>query len=122
MQQQLWMTRDEARALERADRRGYLVHRHGQQCLTEEWTRQCHEHARPCVRVERSASQARVVVASTSLDTPQQECIRAALHRLGNREPGSLWPIVHRFGAYSQPLEPGQAEQAAQTMVRLLQG
>lgn len=116
------MTREEAKALERAQQRGYLVHRNGQQCLAEEWSRHCQESSRACVRIERSGPQARVVVSATPLDTGRQERIRAALNGLGSREPGSLWPIVHRFGAYSQTFEPNQAEVAAQTLVNLLQG
>ena len=123
VQTQHWMTREEARALERAQRRGYLVHRNGQQCLAEEWTRHCQERAQACVRIERSGPQARVVLSSNpALDSSRQERIREALHEMGSREPGSLWPIVHRFGAYSQPFAPGQAELAAQTLVSLLQG
>lgn len=122
MQKQHWMTREEVKALERAQRRGYLVHRNGQQCLAEEWSRHCQESARACVRIERTGGQARVVVSTAPLDSTRQEHIRAALNGMGVREPGSLWPIVHRFGAYSQPFEPSQAEVAAQTLVNLLQG
>jgi len=116
------MTREEARALERAQQRGYLVHKNGQQCLAEEWSRHCQESAQACVRIERSGAQARVVVSTAPLDATRQERIRAALNDLGDREPGSLWPIVHRFGAYSQTFEPSQAEVAAQALVNLLQG
>lgn len=98
------------------------MHRNGQQCLAEEWSRHCQEAAQACVRIERTGSQARVVVSTAPLDPSRQERIRAALNGMGAREPGSLWPIVHRFGAYSQTFEPNQAEVAAQTLVNLLQG
>ena len=122
MQQQLWMTRDEARALQRAEQRGYLVHRHGQQCLAEEWARHCQEQGQPCIRIERTGEAARVILAATSLDAPRQARLKAAFNELGSPEPGSLWPIVHRFGAYSQAFPPARAEIAAQTVVKLLKG
>lgn len=120
------MTREEARSLGRARETGFLAHRSSQKCLIDEWSQWCQQSGRSCLRVERTAGRAQLVLstgrAAQPLSDEQQRRVRELLNSLGELQPGALWPIVYRFGAYSQPLEPAVANSAAHTLARLVDG
>jgi len=108
-----WMTTTENRALEMAERKGFLSCRRDQRTLMDQHAARCRELHAPVLRVERHAQGLSQVV----LHWPQQQASLAAerqdqLRELLGTPTGSqgLLPLVFRGGAYSQMMQPDDAE------------
>lgn len=116
----LWMTTTENRALELAERRGYLNCRRDQRTLSDQFAQRCCEQRRPVLRVERQSGQSQVVL-QWHQDLPpltlgQQDQLRGLLKE-SCPSPGLL-PIVFRYGAYSAFLSSEAAQDVAEQLAK----
>ncbi len=108
-----WMTTTENRALELADRKGFLSCRRDQRTLMDQHAARCRERRVPVLRVERhSQGLSQVVLCwpqhQAALAVERQEQLRDLLGTPSGSQ--GLLPLVFRGGAYSQMMQPDDAE------------
>jgi hypothetical protein len=118
-----WMTSTENRALENADRQGFLHCKREQRTLIDEHASHCAQLGQPCLRLEVHSQQCQVTLHWHSdmpaLTAEQQLELRAILQP-SDTHPGLL-PIVFRYGAYSAFLTHQDAERLAHRLAAWLQ-
>ena len=118
-----WMTATENRALESADRRGFLVCKRDQRTLIDEHASRCTQLELPTLRVELHPSQCQVTLHWHSqlpaLTAEQQTQLRAIVQPA--HTPPGLLPIVFRYGAYSAFMSQSEAERLAHRLAAWLQ-
>ena len=118
-----WMTATENRALDVAARKGFLSCRRDQRTLMDQHAARCIECSLPVLRVERHPQGLNQVtlhwpVSLAPLSNEQQTSLRELLGSPGGSQ--GLLPLVFRGGAYSQMLQPDDAELLAVSLAAWL--